>query len=235
MSDLRARIVWHEEPSAAQLAADLADTVAARLSEAIERSGSATIAVSGGATPKLFFQALSRTAIDWRNVTVTLVDERFVDGASPRSNARLVRENFLRNRAAAARFEPLYRARESIADAACEASLVLARLAWPLDVVILGMGTDGHTASFFPDAADLDAILDPDAPGIVRVVEAPSAGEPRLTLTVPHLISARFMALHIEGAAKRSLIDAVLDGTVRPPIAGVLEHAATRPEIYWAP
>lgn len=235
MSGLRAKTVWHEAPSAERLAAMLSDAVAARLKDAVARTGGAAIAVSGGTTPKRFFQALSAADLDWKNVTVTLVDERFVEEASPRSNARLVRDNLLRGKAAAARFEPLFRAQESIAEAAREASLALAELAWPLDVVVLGMGADGHTASFFPDAPDLDRILDPKAAGIVRVVDAPSAGEPRLTLALPRLASARFLALHIEGAAKRTVIDSVLDGTAHPPIASVLEHAGTPVEIFWAP
>lgn len=235
MSSLRSRIRWHEEPSAQKLADDLSARVAAALSAAIDRSGGATIAVSGGTTPKLFFQTLSRADIEWGKVTVTLVDERFVDESSPRSNAALVRGNLLQNAAAAAQFEPLYRKSESIGQAAKEASDALSTLGWPLDVVILGMGADGHTASFFPDAQDLNGILDPSAQGIVRVVEAISAGEPRLTLTMPRLASARFLALHIEGAAKRPVIDAVLDGAAHPPIASVLEHARARPEIFWAP
>ena len=111
----------------------------------------------------------------------------------------------------------------------------LSGLAWPLDVVVLGMGTDGHTASFFPDAKELDALLDPSDRDIVRSVNAQSAGEPRLTLTMPRLAEAGLLVLHIEGTTKRHVIDDALAGRTTPPIRTVLEHARHPAEIFWAP
>ncbi|TXH84597.1 MAG: 6-phosphogluconolactonase, partial [Rhizobium sp.] len=104
----------HAFANGAELAGKLADKVAETLSSAIAARGSASIAVSGGSTPKAFFQALSSRSIDWGKVTITLVDERFVPADNPRSNHLLVQENLLKDKAAAAVFLPLYQAAASV-------------------------------------------------------------------------------------------------------------------------
>jgi 6-phosphogluconolactonase len=214
-----------------ELAAVLADRVAGVLAGAIADRGSGFLAVSGGTTPGTFFEALSGRPLDWSKVVVTLVDERLVPPGSERSNARLARERLLVREAAAARFVPLHSAAATPAEAALHASARLARQPWPLDAAVLGMGTDGHTASFFPDAEDLDTLLDPDAAEFVLPVIAPSAGEPRLTLSLPVILAARFLALHIEGEAKRQLLERVVGGRERLPIRALLENAAV--EVFW--
>lgn len=228
---------WNRFADGAGLATALADAVTAQLSQAIAERGAALIAVSGGTTPRLFFDALSKRDCDWAKVTVTLVDERFVPMTSPRSNAALVTGALLQNRAAAARFEPLYRASMNAQSAAEEAEAELSTLAWPLDVAVLGMGGDGHTASFFPDASGLDKLLDPETETSVLAVQAPSAGEPRLTLSLPRLAEARFAALHIEGDAKRQVLENALstDSQTKLPVRRVVDAARRTVEIFWAP
>jgi 6-phosphogluconolactonase len=224
----------HEFASGEALAAAFAGRVATELAAAIARRGVGFLAVSGGTTPAKFFAALSTAAIDWKKVIVTLVDERLVPESSPRSNAGLVRRNLLQGAASAATFVPLYREVADVEAAALAADTALRGEPWPLDVAVLGMGADGHTASFFPDAEGLDGLLDPKSGRLVLPVHAQSAGEPRLTLSLPVLASARFLALHIEGAAKRSVLEGVLGGTPAP--IGTTLAASQRPaEIFWAP
>lgn len=228
------RPIFREFETREALAAQLSNEIAALLAEAVEARGAATLAVSGGTTPALFFRALSNKTIDWPNVTITLVDERFVPETSPRSNAGLAKANLLQDAAAAAKFAGLY---EDVADAetaALDAADTIRRLGLPLDAVVLGMGGDGHTASFFPDAKNLDHLLDAQNATLVSSVDAPSGGEPRLTLTMPPIIGARRIVLHIEGAEKRAVIDAVLSGEDKP-IRHVLDHAAVPVQIFWAP
>ena len=156
----------HHFTRAEELAENLAITVAASLRQAVAAKQRATLAVSGGTTPQKFLAALSSQKLDWARVTITLVDERQVPESSERSNARLVRASLIQNEAAHARFVPLYEnpAAASLPD---------------FDVVILGMGNDGHTASFFPGGDTLETALSPAAPDLLAI-SAPGSGEPRL-------------------------------------------------------
>nr|WP_272212789.1 6-phosphogluconolactonase [Marinicella sp. W31]MDC2878708.1 6-phosphogluconolactonase [Marinicella sp. W31] len=159
------------------LASALAADVAERLAAAIADNGTASIAVSGGSTPKAFFRALSTTPIDWEKVTVTLVDERFVPEDNPRSNHRLVKENLLLGPAAEARFIPLYQNVENVEEAAEIVTNKVLATSLPFDVVVLGMGTDGHTASFFPGGDTLAKALDSKTPVGVMAMHAEGAGK----------------------------------------------------------
>lgn len=225
----------HDFDSRTALASALAGTVAGQLREAITATDKASLAVSGGSTPTLFFEILSQADLDWDKVTVTLIDERFVDETSSRSNASLARSKLLQGPASQATFVPLYRPAETLDAAATEASAAVGKIGLPIDVAILGMGNDGHTASFFPDASELDALLDPSAKAIVAPVHAQSAGEPRLTQTLPVIASARFIALHIEGAEKSAALKKALSNGSTPPIRLVIDAAQTPVEIFWAP
>lgn len=211
------------------LAADVAD----RLIDAIAARGRATLAVSGGTTPERFFDALSRRTLDWGKVIVTLVDERFVPPDHPRSNEKLVRERLLQNEARLARFVSLYGKGGNLGEAARQAEAGMALVGLPLDVVVLGMGTDGHTASFFADAKEYARLIDPGHRTIVLPVHAPSAGEPRLTLSLAAICNARAIFLHIEGAKKRAVLEAAAVDNL--PIAKVLAAAETPVVTYWAP
>jgi len=229
-----ARADWHEFGSRAELAEALAERVAGRLSQAADERGNGFLAVSGGTTPATFLRTLSGKSIAWDKVIVTLVDERFVPLTSPRSNAALVRSTLMQGKAAFARFVGLYRPAATAEAAAVEASSELTRLPWPLDMAVLGMGADGHTASFFPDATELAKLLSPTGDAYVLPVEAESAGEPRLTLPLSRIIAAGEIALHIEGADKRSALEAALTTGDRP-ISAVFRHAGKPVHIYWAP
>ncbi|MFC3705438.1 6-phosphogluconolactonase [Devosia honganensis] len=218
------------------LAAELAESVADRIRAAIAERGAAAIAVSGGSTPGKFFQALGKTRdIDWDKVVVTLVDERWVDETSDRSNARLVNEKLLQGPAAVARFFPLYSGgSEPDADAVARTDALMATLPLPFAAVILGMGNDGHTASFFPGGDTLDEAL--TAAGPTLAIRAPGAGEPRITFTLPRLLETDGLYLHIEGEEKSRVFDKALeDGPVEDmPIRAVLRSGAPV-TVYWCP
>jgi 6-phosphogluconolactonase len=226
---------WNEFADRATLAEALAKKVSLLLAGAIARRGIAFLAVSGGATPARFFTALSRQAIGWDKVIVTLIDERFVPASSPRANAGLVMANLLQNAAASARFMPLYRDDAGIDDVARSDDVALRSLPWPLDVAVLGMGTDGHTASFFPDAPNLETLLDPQSQRILLPVHAPSAGEPRLTLSAARIVEAGFIALHIEGADKRAVFESAIEPDRKKPIGAVIDMAPKPVAVFWAP
>jgi 6-phosphogluconolactonase len=211
-------------PDRASLAETLARDLATRLRQRLASAQSALLAVSGGNTPKLMFDHLSREDLAWDQVTITLVDERQVPITSDRSNARLVSEHLLKNKAAKVTFVPLY---ENVAAASALPAF---------DAVVLGMGDDGHTASFFPQGDTLAKALDLSTAERIVTMRAPDAGEPRLTFTLKVLLASPFIALHIEGDAKMKVLEEALrPGPVaQMPIRAVLQ--ATHPvTLYWAP
>ena len=188
------------------LAKVLAERVANELTAVLAEQEEAVLAVSGGRTPVRFFQALSKVALDWSRVVVTLVDDRAVPWDSPRSNTILVRENLLVGEAAVARFVPL-----TEADGTVRLSV---DLPGPVDVAHFGMGTDGHTASWFPEGDGLDVALADEGPDLVSL-SAPGAPEPRVTFTWAALKRVRLAVLHFEGAAKAATFGrAVADGPI---------------------
>jgi 6-phosphogluconolactonase len=228
---------FHEFADGADLATALAEKVAEQLSAAISKKGAASIAVSGGSTPKRFFEALSSKDLDWTKVTVTLVDERFVPADSPRSNHLLVATHLLKDKAAATTFIPLYHEAETIDAAAEIATGKTASIGNPFDVAILGMGGDGHTASFFPRGNHLAKALDLSTPRGVMTMAAEGAGEERLTFTFSSLSDAHLLVLHIEGQEKKDVLAKAEAGTDETdmPIRAVLNRAVSPLEIYWAP
>jgi 6-phosphogluconolactonase len=226
---------WNEFADREALAGALANRIAGLLSAAVEQRGGALLAVSGGTTPARLFEVLSAEPIAWNKVTVTLVDERFVPPSSPRSNAALVMAKLLQGKAAAARFLPLFRKGETVDEAAADGDRAVAALPQSFDAVILGMGGDGHTASFFPDALELPALLDPENSLALMPVHADSAGEPRLTLTLPRIVAAGFLALHIEGGEKRATFERATGAGPELPIRTVLDASPRPVEVFWAP
>jgi 6-phosphogluconolactonase len=152
---------------------------------------------------------------------VTLVDERGFQ--ENERSTRLVRQHLLQNKAAAAQFVPLF-------------ENVEAAKALRFDVAVLGMGSDGHTASFFPEADRLKEAIDSGTSQRLIAITAPGAGEPRLTFTLPVLEASGRLALHIEGDDKKHVLDkALADGPEEDmPVRAVL-RSATPITLYWCP
>jgi 6-phosphogluconolactonase len=219
-----------------QLAQGLADWTAERLRAGIAARGVALLIVSGGKSPARFFDLLSDADLDWPRVTITLADERRVADDSLRSNARLVRERLLQNRAKDATFAPLADVRLPEDRELAAASARIANLPSPADVVILGMGDDGHTASWFPGAEGLADAMDPGARQLVAPIVAPDAPEPRLTLTGRVILRARAIALEIQGEKKLATFAASLEPGPEEamPIRAVLRRAADRLTVFSA-
>jgi 6-phosphogluconolactonase len=219
------------------LALALAEAVADDLRVGIGAHGQAALAVSGGSTPGKFFGALGRRKdVDWSRVFVTLVDERWVPETHDRSNAGLVNERLLQGPAASARFIPLYSGGdEPDAAALARTARQLEVLPTRFDAVVLGMGNDGHTASFFPGGDNLDAALTGEGP--VIAISAPGAGEARVTLSLSRLLETTGLYLHIEGEEKAKVLEqALADGPVEQmPVRAVLRQTRTPLTIYWSP
>jgi 6-phosphogluconolactonase len=232
---MNATINQHDFADKLTLADKLARDIASKLDAAIKARGKASIAVSGGGTPKVMFAVLAEQEIDWSRVTITLVDERWVDDDNERSNARLVKNTLIAHEAHVAAFLPLFdKDHADDVDAALKGvGEKVDAIGKPFDVVVLGMGPDGHTASFFPGGDHLAEALDLDGKQTVISMRAGGAGEPRITLTLPRVLDTRTLYLHIEGADKKDVLAKAQAGEDFP-IAAVLKQDRVPVEVYWA-
>ena len=213
--------------------AALAGRIAQQLGDAVLARGRAVLAVSGGRSPVPLFEALRSMPLDWSRVIVTLVDERLVAPTHPDSNEALVREHLLRERAARSQLLGL------VDPAALDLQHCVRRAnqhALAPDVVVLGMGDDGHTASLFAQAQGIDQAMDEHrAPNYVGVIP-PSAPHPRISMSLRALLAAPCLLLCIAGEVKRGVYDSAWrDEASAYPIARLLHHRGTRLETYWSP
>lgn len=223
---------WLEFESPGAQADALAAAIAADLNHAVETIGRAVLAVSGGRSPIALFQRLAQTDVTWRRVTVTLVDERMVPAEHADSNARLVREHLLQGRASEATFLPLVSHPEDEALSIAEACRAFT---WPT-VAVLGMGDDGHTASLFPDAQELDAGLDLHQQQAIIGVTPPAAPHRRLSMTRVALLKCDKLYLAIQGEGKRAVYERACQAPDRRwPISYFLNQSETPLDVYWAP
>ncbi len=227
------RSCFGETPEEVALA--LADSVSRFLEQRLAESSRASLVVSGGSTPLPFFRSLSEKPLGWSRVDVLLADERWVPEGDPASNTTLVKEHLLQNHAARARFLSLKQPGETPEEGLEAVKRELRDLALPIDVLILGMGNDGHTASLFPDAPELPRAMDTSNPEIVAAMTPPSQVQRRITLTYPVLAEARFTALHLKGADKLETLEKAVskpDEVMNMPIRGFLKPGL---QIFWSP
>lgn len=224
-----------------QAAEVLAAAVESRLREGLARNGVASLVVSGGSSPKRLYEILSRKALAWSQVTVVLADERWVDPGLAGSNETFVLETLLQNEAAAAHFIGLKTPAQSPFDAVDEVDARLAQVHRPFDAVVLGMGGDGHTLSWFPEADGLEAAIDPNGRLAAAVTATPSGVTgpftKRMTLTLAALYGAQFTALLISGEAKRKVWrEAAGPGRVEKlPVRAILQSENLGLQTYWWP
>jgi len=230
---------WWDYDSAAEMGAAVSSDIQFIIERAVKDRGHALIVVPGGSTPAPVFAAMAKVKRDWSKVTLLPTDERLVSADSPLSNASMIAAAFAKTEARVIRLAHGVDAAD-YKQAGRTADASVADLPWPPDLVVLGMGADGHTASIFP-GPDLKIAL--DAPVARRIVgtmpdplpaEAPVA---RLTLTAPTILSARALMMIIAGDAKREVLEAAIEqgqGS-QYPIGRVLAESETPIDVHWHP
>lgn len=215
------------------LATALAERVIAILAAAIQSKGSASLVVSGGRTPKRLFEILSARDLDWAKVSITLADDRLVPAGHDDLNAKLVRTHLLKDKAAQAKFYPLW---DGEGDAAQIAAAALKHFEGRFDVLLLGMGDDGHTASLFPQAPGLEEALEINNPQALLILPATPTRQPRVSLTLSRLAHSAHILLAFDGKSKREVYERALgQGPVAElPVRGVLRQTKVPVEVYWS-
>jgi len=224
-------------PDRKNLVIDLAERIGEQLTAGIVDNGQASLAVSGGATPVELFEALSDLDIPWQDVVITLVDERWVEPTENDSNEHLVRNHLLKDKALAATFIGMKNSAATASAGEKECERKLHEVPRPFDVLILGMGGDGHTASLFPGAKKLSLATDMDLGQICIGIAPLTVPHERMTLTLPAILDSRHIFLHITGQEKNDVLQkAQAEGPVEEmPIRYILRQQTTPVSVYWAP
>lgn len=231
--------MFREFPAADDMNAALAREIAERLTAAVARQGHASMIASGGTTPGAMFDILARSEAPWKNVEITLSDDRWIETTSDRSNEKLVRDRLLVANASAARFVPLKTAKAHAREAEQDVDDAVRAIHRPFDVALLGMGTDGHIASLIPGATGLERALDRNDPALVRAVNPAdlSAKGERISLTLRAILDARWIVILLRGTEKRAAFRWALDGKdVREaPVRALLHQGEALVSVFWCP
>jgi 6-phosphogluconolactonase len=228
---------WWEYDSAEEMASAVAGDIGFIVESAVEARNAALLAFPGGSTPRPIYAELAAARLPWKRVTIIPGDERLVPLDSPLSNVRGIAQAFLPT---GARVIPIT---GDIADhklAGNSADARLQDLHWPPDLVWLGMGKDGHTASIFPGPDLEDALNAPKARRAVGVLPdplPPEAPVARVTLTRSSILAAKTLLITITGYEKRRVLEqAIEDGhSSKLPIGKVLAEAEQPIDIHWCP
>lgn len=215
---------FHAFDTPIECATALAKAVAQDLRATLAKQPRATLAVSGGRSPVSFFQILSRADLDWGSVDIILADERIVPTNHADSNTALVQQNLLQNRAAAARWIPLVE--DDAADLQPERTVRAASAHYRRpDVLVLGMGADGHTASLFPQSPQLAAAMSPDCAQPLMYTEPVTAPHGRISLTAAEIARVPHLYLAIGGVEKKAVYERAIGEPETYPVGKVLRMA----------
>ena len=224
----------HQFKSSSLLNLQFANQITFILKKALEERDRAYLVVSGGKTPQGLFQQLAQQALDWEQVTILLTDERCVDPHHEASNERLIKSSLLQFKAGKAEFISLYANDKSPEK---KNQIINQRLEHlpQFDVVILGMGTDGHTASLFPCSPNIAEALSTSCSAIA--VHPQGAPLSRMSLTASRLRNSRYVFLHILGQDKYEVFQEAMigDEALDMPIRAFIHHPHTQLQVMFAP
>ena len=215
---------------------------AALLADTVKQQQRASFIVSGGSTPAPLYEALSAIDLGWQNVDVALVDERWVDVNSDKSNQRLLMNTLLSNYGASARFTGMKTNHNTASEACADVNTNYQAISQPFDIVLLGMGPDGHIASLFPAAEGIEQALNADNPELCTAITANKSevtGElvERMTLTLTGISNAKHIILLITGEDKLAVYREALKATSHcdTPVSAVLQQQRCPVTVYWSP
>jgi 6-phosphogluconolactonase len=223
---------------AAVLETTLAESLRGLVADALAARAHVVLALAGGRTPLPLYRRLAQADLDWSRVLVLPTDERCVPHDHPACNLRALKEAW--SAAAGIGFVSLTPPDGDATRAEGFAQAALAPHPEPFDLVLLGMGTDTHTASLFPGAPQLAAALAPDAPAALRVDPQPLPPEapfPRISLSAARLAHARHLLLVTTGADKREAMRRAQqsEDPLATPVSALLHAGESRLHIHWSP
>ncbi|MDJ0698913.1 MAG: 6-phosphogluconolactonase [Woeseiaceae bacterium] len=214
-------------------------SAAGRMAELLDArlagNGKTAIVVSGGSSPKLCFEKLAQTELDWQKVSVVPSDERWVDASDPESNERMIRETLLTGEAAAATLLPIYKDGETHVERCESLDAELRTLPIPFACTLLGMGADAHFASLFPDYANLDKALNSENGLLCVPVQTRASPHPRISLTMTTLTRTDEIILLFFGDEKLTVYEQAKAESNGFPVSRLLRQKRAPVRVYWAP
>lgn len=223
----------YEFDSRAAASTATAARMAGLIGDALQRSERAAFVVSGGSTPRQSFELLSDYDLPWERAQVLLSDERWVSAEHSDSNERLLYESLLINQAKKASLLSLYQSGVT-PDERC-AMLRASRPETDFACSLVGMGADGHFASLFPDAIDLDAGLDIKNEDFYLPIRTAASPHERLSITLAALLRSAEILLLFFGDDKRAVYEAAKASDSQTPIAALLQRSTVPISVFWAP
>ena len=231
---LPSHVDWYGSNNAESLDIDLSLRIGQLLTQSIIENGCASIAVSGGRSPIGLFEELSKLNLDWSKVELTLVDERWVDAKHEDSNELLLRKHLIKNKATQIKFFPIKSSAKSVKEEQILYEQVLQQIKLPFDVIVLGMGDDGHTASLFPCCKELSQAMDPNNQQKCIVTKPKNAPYERISLTFSTISKVKNLILQMRGSSKLRTFELAmtLKDAKKMPIYAFTEQPL---EIYWCP
>jgi len=229
---------WHKFNSREEMVAALKSATTKKLQEGLLKNGTASWAVSGGSTPAPLFDAMNKETLDWSHVQVALVDERWVELSHPRSNEAFMKSALQKGLSSKAQYTGMKTPHDNPWDAVDAVNERYSNISQPFDSVLLGMGPDGHTASFFPEAKGLEEALDPSCDKVCVALTAQRSdvtGDEiaRMSLSANAIKAANHVALMITGGDKRSVLEGALNHASDLPVGRLARLKSF--DIYWAP
>lgn len=228
MSAMAGPVAWHRFETLADASEALAEAVSVRLQAVLAERGTALLAVPGGTTPAKFLAALGSHKLDWDKVTLLPTDERFVATNDPASNERMMRASFVPLREGRARFLSFHGRGDTLDAAAAAIASELAALP-PIDLLVSGMGADGHVASLFP--GERAATMTDH--GLHALAAHPEGLPARISLSPARLLSAGWAALLVAGADKAQTLTTAQALPGAYPV-GLMLGRAQGLDVYWA-
>jgi len=231
--------------SAEQLNQSLMSDISSNLEQTLQQQNQACLLVSGGSTPHDLYQSLSHHSMPWNKISIAMVDERWVNADHTKSNQSFIQQSLIQDKAAKANFFPMVDASRSVRqqdlqDAAVQINQTYSKLP-KKPICILGMGADGHTASFFPHAKGLDYALSSTNTYCcaIEANQSETTGEltQRLSITLDYLLSSQMIHLLIKGQQKWDIYQQALscEDTYSMPVCAVIKQTKTPVKIYWCP
>ena len=212
-----------------------ASAIEAALASRLQQQSEASLVVSGGTSPVLCLTELAAMPVEWQRVHVLLSDERWVSSDSDDSNEKLIRESLLQGDAAAANFLPFYDGSVTVEQRCDAIEETIRTLPFPFACSLIGMGEDGHFASLFPDAENLNQGLDTDGRQLCLPVTTAASPHPRISLTLAALSRSDTVVLLFFGAAKRDVYERAKADSNGYPVSRLLMQKRAPVHVYWAP